>query len=165
MFFTKTNEKTLCFRVPQSSSLAQSREELWGRDWEIRVSGNAQNVCAITIVGTVLKLDKMGACVLATCLTKEGEHSLKSEASDELKTFQLDVTNSEQLKDVYEEIKKAVSPGKIRIPSGIALRKRHINIPIIAIAGRPTNGAIAETIVNVCGDGGGLDHPDRLCFI
>ena len=30
MFFTKTNEKTLCFRVPQSSSLAQSREELLG---------------------------------------------------------------------------------------------------------------------------------------
>ena len=89
-------------------------------------------------------LDKMGVCVLATCLTKEGEHSLKSEASDELKTFQLDVTNSEQLKDVYEAIKKAVSPGKIRIPSGIALRKRHINIPIIAIAGSPTNGAIVR---------------------
>ena len=31
--FMKTNEKTLCFRVPQSSSLSQSREELWGRDW------------------------------------------------------------------------------------------------------------------------------------
>ncbi|XP_068722410.1 uncharacterized protein [Montipora capricornis] len=60
---------------------------------------------------TAIKLDKMGACVLATCLTKEGEHSLKSEASDELKTFQLDVTNSKQIKDVYEEIKKDVSPG------------------------------------------------------
>ncbi|XP_068722409.1 retinol dehydrogenase 7-like isoform X2 [Montipora capricornis] len=59
---------------------------------------------------TAIKLDKMGACVLATCLTKEGEHSLKSEASDELKTFQLDVTNSKQIKDVYEEIKKDVSP-------------------------------------------------------
>ena len=68
---------------------------------------------------TAIKLDKMGACVLATCLTKEGEHSLKSEASDELKTFQLDVTNSKQIKDVYEEIKKDVSPGKIRFPSVI----------------------------------------------
>ena len=28
-----TNQKSLCFRVPQSSSLPQSREKLWGRDW------------------------------------------------------------------------------------------------------------------------------------
>ena len=62
---------------------------------------------------TAIKLDKMGACVLATCLTKEGEKSLKSEASDKLKTFQMDVTNSKQIKDVYEEIKAAISPGKI----------------------------------------------------
>lgn len=62
---------------------------------------------------TAIKLDKMGACVLATCLTKEGEQSLKSEASDKLKTFQMDVTNSKQIKDVYEEIKTAISPGKI----------------------------------------------------
>lgn len=59
---------------------------------------------------TAIKLDKMGACVLATCLTKEGEKSLKSEASDKLKTFQMDVTNSKQIKDVYEEIKTAISP-------------------------------------------------------
>ena len=32
----KTNEKTLCFRVPQISSLRQSREELWDRDWSVR---------------------------------------------------------------------------------------------------------------------------------
>ena len=62
---------------------------------------------------TAIKLDKMGACVLATCLTKEGEQSLKSETSDKLKTFQMDVTNSKQIKDVYEEIKEAISPGKI----------------------------------------------------
>ena len=63
---------------------------------------------------TAIKLDKMGACVLATCLTKEGEQSLKSEASDKLKTFQMDVTNSKQIKDVYEEIKTAISPGKTK---------------------------------------------------
>lgn len=62
---------------------------------------------------SAIKLDKMGACVLATCLTKEGEQSLKSEASDKLKTFQMDVTNSKQIKDVYDEIKQAISPGKI----------------------------------------------------
>ncbi|XP_068722408.1 uncharacterized protein [Montipora capricornis] len=70
---------------------------------------------------TAIKLDKMGACVLATCLTKEGEHSLKSEASDELKTFQLDVTNSKQIKDVYEEIKKDVSPGSTSISLELAI--------------------------------------------
>ncbi|XP_068746257.1 dehydrogenase/reductase SDR family member 9-like isoform X2 [Montipora capricornis] len=62
---------------------------------------------------TAIKLDKMGAYVLATCLTKEGEQSLKSEASDKLKTFQLDVTHSKQIKDVYEEIKTAISPAGI----------------------------------------------------
>ena len=72
-----------------------------------------------------IKLDKMGACVLATCLTKEGEQSLKSEASDKLETFQMDVTNSKQIKDVYEEIKTAISPGKIKRKNV----RRHLRIP------------------------------------
>lgn len=55
---------------------------------------------------TAIRLDKMGACVLATCLTEEGEQSLKSATSDKLKTFQLDVTSSEQIKDLYEEIQR-----------------------------------------------------------
>ena len=57
---------------------------------------------------TAIALDKMGVCVLATCLTKEGEQSLKSVTSDKLKTFQLDVTNSEQIKDVYDKVKYLV---------------------------------------------------------
>ena len=48
---------------------------------------------------TAIRLDKMGVCVLATCLTKEGEESLKSATSDKLKTFQMDVSNSQQIKD------------------------------------------------------------------
>jgi len=54
---------------------------------------------------TAIKLDKMGVCVMATCLTKEGEQSLKSVTSDKLKTFQMDVTNSQQINDVYQEVK------------------------------------------------------------
>ena len=46
---------------------------------------------------TAIRLDKMGARVLATCLTKEGEQSLRSVTSDKLKTFQMDVTNSQQI--------------------------------------------------------------------
>ena len=55
---------------------------------------------------TAIKLDKMGIGVLATCLTKEGERSLKSVTSDRLKTFQLDVTDSQQIKTLYEQVKE-----------------------------------------------------------
>ena len=58
---------------------------------------------------TAIRMDKMGIGVLATCLTNEGEQSLKSAASDRLKTFQLDVTNSDQIKTVYEQVKEQLS--------------------------------------------------------
>ena len=57
---------------------------------------------------TAIALDKMGVCVLATCLTKGGEQSLKSVTSDKLKTFQLDVTNSEQIKEVYYKVTELI---------------------------------------------------------
>ena len=53
-------------------------------------------------------LDKTGVHVLATCLTKEGEQNLKSETSDRLKTFQMDVTNSQQIKDIYKKVREIV---------------------------------------------------------
>ena len=46
--------------------------------------------------------------MLATCLTKEGEQSLKSVTSDRLKTFQMDVTNSKQIKDVFDEVERRI---------------------------------------------------------
>ena len=55
---------------------------------------------------TAIKLDKMGIHVLATCFTKEGEQSLKSVMSDKLKTFQMDVTNSQQIEEVFQKVKK-----------------------------------------------------------
>ena len=57
---------------------------------------------------TAVRLDKMGACVLATCLTNEGEQSLKSVGSDRLKTFQMDVTSSQQIKEVYKEVERQI---------------------------------------------------------
>lgn len=57
---------------------------------------------------TAIRLDKMGVRVLATCLTEEGEQSLRSATSDKLKTFRMDVTNSQQIKDVYEEVKRQI---------------------------------------------------------
>ena len=62
---------------------------------------------------TAIALDKMGVCVLATCLTKEGEQSLKSVTSDKLKTFQLDVTNSEQIKEVSDKVSKLLVNGNV----------------------------------------------------
>lgn len=52
-----------------------------------------------------IQLDKMGVCVLATCLTKQGEQSLKSVTSDKLKTFQMDVRSSQQIEKVFGEVK------------------------------------------------------------
>ena len=57
---------------------------------------------------TAIRLDEMGVRVLATCLTKEGEQSLKSVTSNRLKTFQMDVTNSKQIKDVFEEVERRI---------------------------------------------------------
>ena len=50
----------------------------------------------------------MGVYVLATCLTKQGEENLKSVTSNKLQTFQLDVTNTQQVEEVYEEVKRKI---------------------------------------------------------
>ena len=55
---------------------------------------------------TAIQLDKMGARVLATCLTRKGEESLTSVTSDRLKTFQMDVTSSQQIKNVFGKVKE-----------------------------------------------------------
>ena len=55
---------------------------------------------------TAIRLDKMGVCVFATCLTKEGEQSLKSVTSDKLRTFQMDVTDSQQIEEVFCKVNK-----------------------------------------------------------
>ena len=61
---------------------------------------------------TAIRLDKMGVNVLATCLTKQGEQDLKSMTSNRLKTFQMDVTDSEQIKDVFEQVKNMLPTGQ-----------------------------------------------------
>lgn len=65
---------------------------------------------------TAIRLGKMGVHVLATCLTKEGEQSLKSGTSDRLKTFLMDVTSSQQIDDVFEKVKEVLDgkSGKLK---------------------------------------------------
>ena len=82
---------------------------------------------------TAIQLDKMGVYVLATCLTKEGEQSLKVAASERLKTFQMDVTNSQQIKNLYTQVKEA-------LPSGIGTFGIALNVGphrVIAHAEQP----------------------------
>ena len=64
---------------------------------------------------TAIRLDKMGVCVLATCLTKEGEQSLRSVTSRRLKIFQLDVSDSQQIQEVFCKVKELLDgkSGKI----------------------------------------------------
>ncbi|XP_067037081.1 dehydrogenase/reductase SDR family member 9-like isoform X1 [Acropora muricata] len=76
---------------------------------------------------TAVRLDKLGIHVLATCLTKEGEQGLKSATSDRLRTFQLDLTDSQQVKNVYEQVKST-------LPSGIGLWGLVNNAGITVIA-------------------------------
>ena len=66
---------------------------------------------------TAIRLDEMGVCVLATCLTVEGEQRLKSVTTDRLKTLHLDVTNSQQIQDAFEEVRRLLvgHTGKLKI--------------------------------------------------
>ena len=57
---------------------------------------------------TAIRLVKMGVGVLATCLTKQVEENLKSVTSKQLQTFQLDVTNAQQVEEVYEKVKRRI---------------------------------------------------------
>jgi len=59
-----------------------------------------------------IRLDKMGVHVLAACLTKQGAQDLKSMTSSKLKTFQMDVTDSQQIKDVFRQVKNLLPSGQ-----------------------------------------------------
>ena len=61
---------------------------------------------------TAIRLDKMGVHVLAACLTKQGAQDLKSMTSGKLKTFQMDVTDSLQINDVFEQVKNLLPSGQ-----------------------------------------------------
>lgn len=54
---------------------------------------------------TAITLDKLGFGVFATCLTKEGEESLKTATSSRVFVLNLDVTDSLKVKEVCEKVK------------------------------------------------------------
>jgi len=59
---------------------------------------------------TALTLDKLGFGVFATCLTKEGEESLKAVASSRVFPLHLDVTDSQMIKAVNARVKELLPP-------------------------------------------------------
>ena len=61
---------------------------------------------------TAIRLDNMGVHVLAACFTKQGAQDLKSTTSGKLKTFQMDGTDSQQIKDVFEQVKNLLPSGQ-----------------------------------------------------
>jgi len=85
---------------------------------------------------TAIKLDKMGVCVLATCLTKEGEQSLKSATSDKLKTFQMNVTDSQQIEEVFCRVNKLLGGKSGKIENFFSYGKSFIRCCIAIIGQR-----------------------------
>ena len=61
---------------------------------------------------TAIRLDQLGFHVFATCLTTEGEESLKDVCSERLNTLHLDVTSSEEIREVYQEVQSKIPRGK-----------------------------------------------------
>ncbi|KAK9410698.1 dehydrogenase/reductase SDR family member 9 [Crotalus adamanteus] len=55
-----------------------------------------------------MTFDRRGFQVIAACLTEKGAKELKEESSANLQTVQLDVTNSDNIKQVAEQVKKEV---------------------------------------------------------
>ena len=84
---------------------------------------------------TAIRLDQMGVHVMAACLTKQGAQDLKSITSDKLKTFQMDVTDSQQIKDVFEQVKNLLpsGQGKENIVVGASMKMTGIILMITGI--------------------------------
>lgn len=53
-----------------------------------------------------VQLDQLGFRVIATCRTKAGEESIRAVCSNRLKTYCMDVTDADQVREVFESVKK-----------------------------------------------------------
>ena len=55
-----------------------------------------------------IRLDSLGFSVFATCLTQDGESSLRNSCSKNLDVIRLDITDSSQVKAAYDLVKKTM---------------------------------------------------------
>ncbi|XP_077861852.1 retinol dehydrogenase 7-like [Saccoglossus kowalevskii] len=58
------------------------------------------------------RLDKTGFHVYAACLTQDGCRSLKQSTSSRVTTLQMDVTNTQSIRQAYERVSKLIPPNK-----------------------------------------------------
>lgn len=55
-----------------------------------------------------VQLDKLGVRVIATCRTKAGEESVRAACSNRVKTYCMDVTDVNQVREVFESVKEEI---------------------------------------------------------
>ena len=59
-----------------------------------------------------VRLDAAGLPVFAACLTRDGEERLKERCSQRLKTFQLDVSKCDRVKEALDHVKTHLPPSR-----------------------------------------------------
>ena len=94
---------------------------------------------------TAIRLDKMEVHVLATCLTKEGEQSLKSVTSDRLRTFQMDVTDSQQIEEAFCKVNKLLG-GK----SGKTENLFFLVVNLLSVVATQLNWTTHQNVCSAC---------------
>ena len=55
-----------------------------------------------------VELDQLGVRVIATCRTRAGEESVRAVCSNRVKTYCMDVTDADQVREVFESVKKEI---------------------------------------------------------
>ena len=55
-----------------------------------------------------IRLDNLGFHVFATCLQNKGREYLKMKCSNRIRTVLLDVTKEDEIKRVFEEVKRSI---------------------------------------------------------
>lgn len=87
---------------------------LYFRGGQDKIEGIRNKYVLITGSGSgfgreiAVQLDQLGFRVIATCRTKAGEDSVRAVCSNRIKTYCMDVTDVNQVREVYESIKKEI---------------------------------------------------------
>jgi NAD(P)-dependent dehydrogenase (short-subunit alcohol dehydrogenase family) len=63
-------------------------------------------------LNTAKQLDSLGFTVIATCLTDEGEQTLRNSCSKNLHVIKMDVTDTKEVQDAYDYVKNTMKSEK-----------------------------------------------------
>ena len=87
---------------------------LYLRGGQEKIAGIGNKYVLITGSGAgfgkqiAVQLDQLGVRVIATCRTKAGEESVRAACSNRVKTYCMDVTDADQVREVFESVKKVI---------------------------------------------------------